>query len=202
MCRERFQGRCLSSNFARNSLYNLVAVLVHFSRFFPFLFQFRSRFVVPQFSNSCSMFVPKLFHFYFCVWLQYQCTFSGLSNLKSLWLQAFKFPFGRSGDHSASTHSLRMLLPRARKGGLHQRLMRQDQEQQQQPQEQRPDQAQEARRAPHSGSKLADQLLVKWAWGNMSLPTVQLLAHAAVHDGLRQPLLRFVGVAFFRTHQT
>ena len=43
-------------------------------------------------------------------------------------------------------------------------------------------------------SKLAMQLLVKWAWGTMSLPTIQMLAAAAVKDGLSQPLLRWVCV--------
>ena len=40
------------------------------------------------------------------------------------------------------------------------------------------------------GSKLANLLIQKWAWGRMSLPLLQSLAAAGVHDGLRQTLLR------------
>ena len=39
-------------------------------------------------------------------------------------------------------------------------------------------------------SNLATVLLQKWCWGLMSLPMLQLLASAAVQDGLEQPLLR------------
>ena len=39
-------------------------------------------------------------------------------------------------------------------------------------------------------SKLAILLLEKWAWGAMTLPLLQIIAEAAVHDGADHPLLR------------
>ena len=75
-------------------------------------------------------------------------------------------------------------MARVRQGGFIQQMRRQEEERQVQ---------QAVRGEPRVGSsKLAMQLLMKWAWGTMSLPTIQMLAAAAVKDGLSQPLLRWV----------
>ena len=42
-------------------------------------------------------------------------------------------------------------------------------------------------------SRLGLELLLKWCWGWMTLPMVQLLASSAVADGLEQPLIRSPG---------
>ena len=43
---------------------------------------------------------------------------------------------------------------------------------------------------PARNSTLAVELLMKWCWGFMSLPTLQLLAAAGVEDGIDIQLLR------------
>ena len=47
------------------------------------------------------------------------------------------------------------------------------------------------RNLPPTTSLLAKNLLEQWSWGRMSLPTLQRLAAAAVHDGLEDEVLRF-----------
>ena len=47
--------------------------------------------------------------------------------------------------------------------------------------------AKEEEEAERKPSKLAAQLVEKWAWGAMSAPEVQLLASAALEDGLQHP---------------
>ena len=46
-------------------------------------------------------------------------------------------------------------------------------------------------------SELAIKLLEQWCWGAISLPTLQVLAEAAVQDGVHDPLMRLQG--FFGT---
>ena len=75
------------------------------------------------------------------------------------------------------------MLGRVRRGGLHQQLRRQ--------QEERAEAGGVPREERVGPSKLAEILLLKWAWGSMSLPSLQVLAAAAVHDGVAHPLLRW-----------
>ena len=74
------------------------------------------------------------------------------------------------------------MMPTKGFGGYKQRLAQAKRQQQQQQQDQVPEQPEH--------SHLARVLLEKWAWGNLSTPEVQALAHAAVHDGLSHPQIR------------
>ena len=70
-------------------------------------------------------------------------------------------------------------------GGYKQRLAQaraQEQQQEEQPALQLPQQPQ--------SSNLAKTLLEKWAWGSLSTPELQALAHAAVLDGLQHPQIK------------
>ena len=77
----------------------------------------------------------------------------------------------------ATSHSTRLkgewIMQRVRKGGFRKRLREQQKE----------------KDAQNTNSVLGFQLVLRWCWGYMSLPTVQLLAEAAVADGLSQTLL-------------
>ena len=110
--------------------------------------------------------------------------------LSELWLQSWSFV--RS---SGLTHSI-CWWPGLESEGCNKECWEPQgnkQQEKEEEEEERPGQAQLARGPRLPPSKLADQLLVKWAWGSMSLPTIQVLAKAALGDGLCHPLVRSAG---------